>query len=965
MPHLAIDVLGALQVTLDGHPVTGFESAKARALLVYLAVESNQPHPRDALAGLLWPEESDRSARNNLRQTLANVRQAIGDRASAGQPFLLVTREAIQFRVSSDCTLDLNTFDSLLTACSMHAHRHPEGCKSCADRMQRAVELYRGDFMAQFFLSDSAPFEEWALVQRENLNRRALEALDCLAEYHSRRGAHEQALALARRALGLDPWREEAHRQVMRSLALSGQRGAALVQYETCRRVLAEEMKVEPSAETAALYEEIKTGNWKLEVSGWKQSRISNVQPQTSDFQLPTPSTPFLGREKELAELAELLANPTCRLISIVGPGGMGKTRLALAAAVEQAVGFRDGVVFVPLASVRSPDLVISAILVAVGITPQGPSDPKDQLFAHLRERELLLIFDNWEHLLGGTALLSELLQRAPRLALLVTSRERLNLQGEWVLDLAGLEIPEGRRADEVEAYSAVQLFLQSARRVRSGRSFSDEEKASIVRICRLVEGMPLAIELAAAWARTLSCRQIAEEIEKSYGFLAGSLRDLPERHRSLRAVFEHSWNLLGEEERSVLSALSVFRGGFGREAAERVAGACLSILAALVDKSLVRSDGADRYDLHELVRQFAHEKLLESAEMEQTRDRHLDYFAALAKQAEPYLPGRDQHTWLERLEAEIDNLRAALEWSLEGERAGTGLRLAGALWRFWYTRGHLSEGRQWLGQLLAQSGDTPSADKNIAVYGAGGLALLQADLASARSYAEASLAIARQLSDPTRIAHSARLLGIIAREQGEYAASRAHFQESLAILEQLGDRHGIAWLLINMGESARGQGDYAAALALYSRSLGTAQDLGDKEAVAIGLMNSGHIAHYQGDLEKARALYGESLQLFQSLRAEQSIAECLAGFAGLAASQNRPERAARLFGAAERLLQAIDYHLYQADQADYDRALAVARAQLGAVSLAGAMEEGRAMTIEQAIALALDGLDENASART
>ena len=339
MTHLSLSVLGMLQVSLDGQPVVGFESNKTRALLAYLAVEAERPHSRDELAGLLWPEQPEQAARNNLRQTLANLRHAISDQ-TVDPAFLLITRETVQFNSGSDTWLDAAEFGDLLDACDVHIHRRSETCKSCAQRLQQAGDLYRGDFLDGFFLNDSTAFEEWALVKRENLRRKALHALYQLADYHERLGNYERALNYALQQLVLDPWREEAHRQAMRVLAYSGQRSAALAQYVTCRRVLTEELNAEPSQETMALYEQIKAGD--------PCTRRKEGAEQHSD--LPAPATPFIGRDKELTEIARLLENPACRLVTLTGPGGIGKTRLALQIATELAAEFDGGVHFVSLA---------------------------------------------------------------------------------------------------------------------------------------------------------------------------------------------------------------------------------------------------------------------------------------------------------------------------------------------------------------------------------------------------------------------------------------------------------------------------------------------------------------------------------------------------------------------------------------------------------------------------------------
>ena len=607
MSHLLLSLLGPLQIQLDGQPVVGFESSKARALLVYLAVEAGQPHSRDALIGLLWPEQPESTAHTNLRQALANVRQAIGDR-TAEPPFLLVTRETLQFNVHSDYTLDVATFTLGLSTCERQVHRRADVCRSCAPRMERALDLYRGDFLAHLHLSGSPAFEEWALTQRERLHQLAVNRLHCLAEHHHQRGGHGRAYELAARQLELDPWREEAHRQAMRALALSGQRSAALAQYAKCRRALAVELNAEPGEETTALYERIRTG------------AVETARPSDS---LPIPPTPFIGRTEELAQIARLLENPICRLLTLVGLGGIGKTRLALQAATDQLGEFAHGVYWVPLALESSADLVVSAIAAAIQLTFDGQANPKDQLLRYLHRKEMLLVLDDFEHLLhpstalsvgqGGGELLADILRHAPGVTLLVTSRERLNLQGEWMFEVQGLrfpldETPDGRVA---QGYSAFELFEQCVRRAHPGFLLSEREAPCVMRLCQLVEGMPLAIELAAGWMRVTTCEEITQQIEGGLTFLATSLRDVPERHRSMQAVFDHSWSLLSEDEQRVFSRLSIFRGDFSREAAEQIGGASLPILASLVDKSLLRKSTTGRYDMYEFLRQYASEKLL------------------------------------------------------------------------------------------------------------------------------------------------------------------------------------------------------------------------------------------------------------------------------------------------------------------------------------------------------------------
>jgi len=434
MTLLTLRVLGPLQVAIADAPPSTLESDKARALLAFLAVEADRPHRREALIGLLWPDCPEPTACHNLRQALFNVRQAIGDRTTS-PPYLLITRDEIQFNRASDYALDLAQFNTLFSACDKNLPHCLKDCPFRAARLEEVVELYRGQFLEQFFLQDSAAFEEWASVQREALHQRALDALAYLANYHEQHGDYELARRHTARQLELDPWREEAHRQMMRVLALSGQPSAALKQYETCRRALADELGVEPSAETQALFKQTQRGAVSL-----KSDAVLHPPPPAA-HNLPLPLTP------------------------LVGPGGIGKTRLALQAAHNGREAFAQGVAFVPLASVDSTAFILPTIANAASLTFYGTADPQAQLLSYLREKQMLLVLDNVEQLLEGTELFVEILQHAPQVKLLVTSRKPLDLQGEWVLELEGLTVPASDQEEGFEHSSAVALFLQRARR--------------------------------------------------------------------------------------------------------------------------------------------------------------------------------------------------------------------------------------------------------------------------------------------------------------------------------------------------------------------------------------------------------------------------------------------------------------------------------------------------------------------
>ncbi|HEU5098957.1 MAG TPA: helix-turn-helix domain-containing protein, partial [Roseiflexaceae bacterium] len=463
--------------------------------------------------------------------------------------------------------------------------------------------------------------------------------------------------------------------------------------------------------------------------------------PQRSRVSLPTPSTALVGRAAELAELARLLSDPDCRLVTVSGPGGMGKTRLAIEATARQSAAFQDGVAFVALAPLAGPDVIAPAIADALGFNFYGPTNPGAQLIDFLREKALLLLLDNFEHLLDGAPFLVELLQRAPRIKLIVTSRERLNLQGEWVMELQGLPLPRSldgaKGGDQLAGFddsAAVALFLQTARRSFAGFTLAPADRAAIARICRLVEGMPLGIELAAAWVRVLPLNEIADEIARTLDFLAASARDVPARHRSLRAVFEHSWNLLTDDERIVMRRLSVFRGGFSRAAAESVCAelrfeneelkapaqrpalnsqfSILNLLSSLVDKSLLRRSGAGRYDMHELVRQYAATHLEVSAvEYSATRDRHAAFYLDLMDRRENDLKRARQKAVLDETAVEIDNLRLAWDWAATHARLADLRRAVRSVSWFYELRSWFQEGETMLARAAALLGGDDLAE--------------------------------------------------------------------------------------------------------------------------------------------------------------------------------------------------------------------------------------------------------------
>jgi len=556
---LQFRLLGGCEISYPNGEVI-LESQKVRALFVYLAMKP-QPQGREKLTDMFWGNFPKTKAHRNFRHALWNLRRQTN--LPGTPPVIIADTQIVSINDQADVWMDSNVFQDQVNYLINSSNKQDRLAR--LDGLGRAILLYRGDFLEGFLVRDAPAFDEWTLVERERLRILAINALQQLTEGHASLGECDTALTYARCWLVMAPWREEAHRKVMRLLESSGQREAALVQYETCRQVLAEELGVEPSPETTNLYQSIK---------------LKEGDKLVEDFisHLPVPSTPFIGRDDELAEIARLMKDPNCRLLTLTGPGGIGKTRLAIQSAAKLKTAFPQGIFFVSLADQQSTQAVISAVISALGLTPAAHPGHKTQLINYLCARQILLVLDNFEHITKETAFITEILQNSANVKILVTSRERLNLHGEWVFPLEGLTDPH-----------SAELFIQSASRVDLGFNLTRDEESHVAHICQLVFGVPLAIELAAAWVRTLSCTEIALEIETSLDFLAAHLRDIPERHRSLEAVFNHSWDLLQEVEKDVLRSLSIFRGGFRRDAAEQVAGASLKILLALGDKSLLQ----------------------------------------------------------------------------------------------------------------------------------------------------------------------------------------------------------------------------------------------------------------------------------------------------------------------------------------------------------------------------------------
>ena len=684
---------------------------------------------------------------------------------------------------------------------------------------------------------------------------------------------------------------------------------------------------------------------------------------------LPAQPTPLIGRKREVAEVCALLRRKDVRLLTLTGAGGTGKSRLGLQSATELIDEFEDGVFFVSLAPITKPELVISTIAGPLGIVEGSQQSLEEALTAHLREKELLLLLDNFEHVLGAVPLVGELLSSCTRLKILATSRAALRAYGEREYAVPPLALPDPKRLPPLERlgrYEAVRLFVERAEAV-SRFALNHENAAAIAEICARLDGLPLAIELAAARIKLLPPKAMLERLDSRLKLLRGGAHDLPARQQTLRDAIKWSFDLLNEGESALMARMAVFVGGRTLEAIEAICDAegdlpmdTLEGISSLLDNSLLRQEegpgGEPRFVMLETIHEYARERLGESGEEEVIGRAHAQYYLRLVEQAEPNLKGSSrQADWLARLEAEHDNMRAALAWSLQVGETQMTLRLAGALRYFWFMRGYLSEGRRWLRAALAASAGRPDTAVAKALVGVGAIALSQGDYQEAESALEKGVALHREFGDARDLAGALNNLGNVALHQGRYEEATPFYEESLALWREAGEKYGVEGPLGNLGNLALYRGDYERARLLYEESLQLAREVEDKQGAALALGNLGAVAIHQQNYGRAIDLQAEGLALVQELGDMEGVAFGLEMMATAAAAQGQIRRAARLWGAAEVLRESIGAPLPANERPDYNRQVTAAGSQLEEAAWLEAWTKGQAMTPEEAVVYALD----------
>ncbi len=857
-------LLGSFRATVEGEPLTGITSPKFHGLLAYLALGPPGPRPRPQVAALLWPERPAARAAQSLRQAIYRLNKLLA-LPDLPDP-LLATRHTVALNEEAELWFDAAALMQTLQETAAHEHAAIERCPPCCARLEAAVAHYRGPLLAGVEV-ESEPFEEWLRPRRDGLERQALEALGHLVTFHEGRGAYERAEAFARRQIEVAPWHERGHRQLMRALAAQGRRGAALAQYERMAAALAELLDVAPAESSRALAESVRDGTF---------MRRRERRPRRN---LPPQHTPFVGRTAEMAKIGARLEDAACHLLTLVGPGGAGKSRLAIETARAHADAFADGAVFVPLAATGAENVATTILAaLAIPLLDHEEGGAERRLVQALRERDLLLILDNYEHLLPETGLMRRILQEAPGVQLLVTSRQRLGLRAEWVVDVAGLPYRSSGERATAEQAEAEALFKALARRLN--RDFADGEalEGSVTELCRLVGGLPLALELASAWVRELPVAAIVDGVSRNLDFLETEAADVDPRHRGLRAVFNHSWSLLEEAEQATLCRLAIFRGDFTVRSAAAVAEASPDMLDSLVGKSLVQAaDG--RYRLHAVLHQYMREKLnAQPSAAATTAAAHSSHYLDLLQQTAT-APARVARA---AVAADIENVRAAWRHATL-HRVDELLPALPGLVRFYIQASYLEEGHA----TLAESASRLQGRERLAPN----LLRLQAHLASeklyftyglarydeVRSEAEEALRLGAEAGEEGLIANVVAkgnmYLGAALARQGAYAEAGEIVDTAREMAEKAGEPRLVADTLRLAGQIAVRLGSYARAERLYAQSLDVARRAGYARGEGHALGGLGNVALVQEAPVKARAHYEAALAIFEAAGEEVAAA--------------------------------------------------------------------------------------------
>lgn len=926
MADLTISTLGSFSILRNGEPIPldEWSTRKNLELVQILFTLYHRSVAQDELMEWLWPDLTPARAGRNLRVAVSQVRRTLEPQLKKGgdSRYLITQSTGYRWQFPPGCTVDAEQFDQQVA--SLRRRVSVLAPAEFAKHAQPVLDLYQGDYLPE------CRYAEWVAPRRRRLQSDFLWLVNHLIAQHTEHEAFTTAIDLCRRSLAVDNCQEPIWRHLITCLWRTGDSAAALRAYADCQETLALELNIAPEAETVALADEIRhTSANPAPV----RRRPSPATALNSAYTLPRALTPLISREDEIALVLDRLRRPECRLLTLIGAGGIGKTRLAVTCARRLAEDgpFRDGIVFVDLAPVTEGDLLLSTLAAAVHAPIQGNRSWLEELTDFLAERQMLLVLDNFEQLTAQADLLLQLLAHTAQIKLLVTSREPLYAHGEWLVEVAPLAYPGEDESGDPAVHAALRLFLAGAQRVRPGFGDEPTQIENAAAICRLVEGNPLAIELAASLVRRYSSAEIDAGIRRSYRFLDTRLAGLPDRHRSIAALFDHTWRLLAPEEQQALARLAVFTGGWDDAAAPAVTAPAQPLLDALADHLLIRSVDQDRYQMHELLRQFAGERLAEDADAaHNAHAQHCAYFATFIRDNGNALKGMDQSHALRRMQMELSNARAAWRWAQTQHAWADLARLAQGLFEFYRVRSWFQEGADLLAQAMPPDLQRPVADDHtqmsaVVLARLGNLYVHLSDFDRARAVLDDALTLARRIHAHADAALALIGLGTAAQQQGRYAEAERCYLDAQQAYQHAVDPWGQAQSLNALGVVAARTGRFDDAERFYTESIERYVALGDRWSTTQPTNNLAILSYTKRNYEQAQMLFTHNLPIFQEIGDAKGEALTLSNLGTLARDQDDPHTAQDYYLRSLDLFTAIGNRW----------AVANAHTNLGVVALA------------------------------
>lgn len=949
---MQVKLLGPFDVRLDGHPLPPVRSRKGLWLLAQLALRQGREVDRTWLAGTLWPDSPDTQALASLRRTLTDLRAALGPFDSK----VVTPSPKTLLLVETGVWVDVAEFDRLAGSEDL-------------DGLEAALALYRGPLL-------EGCAEEWVLGDRQSREETFLQASERAARLAMEQGLYSQAISVLKRAIAVDPFRESATRNLMEACAANGDHAAAVVAFRQLRERLLYELNGDPSAETTALLERIRKDarsiaqRTSVPIEAAPAPRAVAAMPLPPEpprkGNIPEPLTEIVGREQDLQEIeAHLMSS---RLVTLLGPGGIGKTRLSIELARNLAQDFAGGAWFVDFTPLEDPDLVPQHVEHELRIHERPGFTASEDLVAALSGEPVLVVFDNCEHLIDACADLADrLLKSCANLRILATSREPLGLVGEVAWRVPSLSVPEPKRVRQLVdhftaglmQYDAVRLFMARAQASNPGFELTMENAAAIIDICRRLDGIALALELAAARLKVLSVQEIAERLNDRFKLLTGGSRGAPTRQTTLRAALEWSYDLLSDPEKLMLRRISIFVGPFTLAAAEYVTegrgieeGESLDLVSKLVDKSLVRAEvgagGKVRYSLLESTREFARELLSMSGEHELIAERHADYYVEIARQARALMFGPEEPLAMEKLERSFDNLRAALHWSTETGRGPIAMTLVEMLRFYWNSCDRLNEAKMWIQRTL-DCDDEKTPQRVVTLQAASSYATLTGDLESARQYVETGMALAKEIGDKRALAEIMRNMASVCSEQQRHEEALDWIEQALALDRELGAKEGILRSLTASGLVNLDAGRTEQAKDFFAEAIALSESTGGEVMKGWNCSNFGDALIADGNAEEAVGWYRQGFERLATYTGPMGTCEGVRGLClaiGLTAGDARTRReAVELIAAAGRHQGSMGLHLRRFDREQRDRVVGEIRADMGDEAFDDAWNEG--LTIE------------------